>query len=76
MISTRGGVVTGWGIAVPDKVVTNDDLSVIMDTSDEWIAERTGIHERRIGGTTSQLAIDAGVAALDAPVAAPTRSTA
>jgi 3-oxoacyl-[acyl-carrier-protein] synthase III len=64
MIATRGGVVTGWGIAVPDKVVTNDDLSVIMDTSDEWITERTGIRERRIGGTTSQLAIDAGVAAL------------
>jgi 3-oxoacyl-[acyl-carrier-protein] synthase III len=65
MIATRGGVVTGWGIAVPDKVVTNDDLSVIMDTSDEWITERTGIRERRIGGTTSQLAIDAGVAALE-----------
>ncbi|MGA8726826.1 MAG: beta-ketoacyl-ACP synthase III [Acidimicrobiales bacterium] len=65
MIGTRGGVVTGWGIAVPDKVVTNDDLSVIMDTSDEWIRERTGIRERRIGGTTSQLAIDAGVAALE-----------
>ncbi len=65
MIPTRGGVVTGWGIAVPDKVVTNDDLSVIMDTSDEWIRERTGIRERRIGGTTSQLAIDAGLAALE-----------
>jgi 3-oxoacyl-[acyl-carrier-protein] synthase-3 len=57
-------VVTGWGIAVPDKVVTNEDLSVTMDTSDAWIQERTGIRERRIGGTTSQLAIDAGLAAL------------
>jgi 3-oxoacyl-[acyl-carrier-protein] synthase-3 len=65
MITTRGGIVTGWGTAVPDKVVTNDDLSVIMDTSDEWIIERTGIRERRIGGTTSQLAIDAGLAALE-----------
>ena len=65
MIGTRGGVITGWGIAVPDKVVTNDDLSVVMDTSDEWIQERTGIRERRIGGTTSQLAIDAGLAALE-----------
>jgi 3-oxoacyl-[acyl-carrier-protein] synthase-3 len=65
MTTTRGGIVTGWGIAVPDKVVTNDDLSVTMDTNDEWIRERTGIRERRIGGTTSQLAIDAGLAALD-----------
>jgi 3-oxoacyl-[acyl-carrier-protein] synthase III len=61
---TRGGIVTGWGIAVPDKVVTNEDLSVSMDTSDAWIQERTGIKERRIGGTTSGLAIEAGVAAL------------
>jgi 3-oxoacyl-[acyl-carrier-protein] synthase-3 len=43
--------VTGWGIAVPDKVVTNHDLSARLDTSDEWIAERTGIRERRVGGT-------------------------
>ncbi len=64
MNTARGGVVTGWGIAVPDKVVTNQDLSVTMDTSDAWIQERTGIRERRIGGTTSQLAIDAGLAAL------------
>jgi 3-oxoacyl-[acyl-carrier-protein] synthase-3 len=65
MIVGRGGIVTGWGIAVPDKVVTNDDLSVTMDTSDEWIRERTGIRERRIGGTTSQLGIEAGLAALE-----------
>lgn len=60
----RGGIVTGYGIAVPDKVVTNDDLSQILDTSDEWIVERTGIRERRHGGTTSQWAIEAGIAAL------------
>ncbi len=60
-----GAVVTGWGIAVPDKVVTNADLSLRLDTSDEWITERTGIKERRIGGTTSELAIAAGRAALD-----------
>jgi len=55
-----GARITGWGIAVPDKVITNADLSLRLDTSDEWITERTGIHERRVGGTTSQLAIDAG----------------
>ena len=64
-MSRRGGIVTGWGIAVPDKVVTNDDLSVTMDTNDAWIRERTGIRERRIGGTTSELAIEAGLAALE-----------
>jgi 3-oxoacyl-[acyl-carrier-protein] synthase-3 len=62
---TRGGVIAGWGIAVPDKVVTNADLSVTMDTNDAWIRERTGIRERRIGGTTSGLAIEAGLAALE-----------
>jgi len=61
----RGGVITGYGIAVPDNVVTNDDLSLTLDTNDAWIQERTGIRERRIGGTTSQLAIDAGLAALE-----------
>ena len=60
----RGGITTGYGIAVPDKVVTNDDLSKILYTNDEWIVERTGIRERRHGGTTSSLAIEAGLAAL------------
>lgn len=39
--------ITGIGHFVPDNIVTNDDLSKIMDTSDEWIQERTGIQERR-----------------------------
>ncbi|HZU78479.1 MAG TPA: beta-ketoacyl-ACP synthase III [Acidimicrobiales bacterium] len=60
-----GAVITGWGSAVPDKVVTNDDLSARLDTSDAWITERTGIKERRIGGTTSELAIGAGRQALE-----------
>jgi 3-oxoacyl-[acyl-carrier-protein] synthase-3 len=60
----RGIRITGWGIAVPDKVVTNDDLAVRLDTSDEWIVERTGIRERRVGGTTSGLAIEAAQAAM------------
>lgn len=52
--------ITGWGTALPEKVVTNDDLAVYLDTSDEWIRERTGIRERRIGGSTGELAIEAG----------------
>lgn len=61
----RGARITGWGTAVPDKIVTNADLSARLDTSDEWIKERTGIAERRVGGSTSQLAVDAGRAALE-----------
>ncbi|MDA8358484.1 MAG: ketoacyl-ACP synthase III [Actinomycetota bacterium] len=57
--------VRGCGISVPDKIVTNDDLSARLDTSDAWITERTGIRERRVGGTTSGLAIAAGRQALD-----------
>jgi 3-oxoacyl-[acyl-carrier-protein] synthase-3 len=63
--TTRGGIITGWGIGIPDNVVTNEDLSARMDTNDAWIRERTGIRERRIGGTTSQWAIEAGLAALE-----------
>ena len=54
----------GWGTAVPDHVVTNDDLSRTLDTSDAWITERTGIRERRIGGTAKSLGVLAGRRAL------------
>ena len=39
--------IIGLGMYVPDNVVTNKDLTKVMDTSDEWILERTGIKERR-----------------------------
>ena len=55
----------GWGTAVPDRVVTNDELSLTLDTSDAWITERTGIRERRIGGTAKSLGVLAGRRALD-----------
>ncbi len=55
----------GWGIGLPDKIVTNDDLSLTLDTSDEWISERTGIRARRIGGTARSLGVEAGRAALN-----------
>jgi len=60
-----GAVITGWGIGVPDKIVTNEDLSATLDTSDAWITERTGIRQRHIGGTTSELAVIAGRQALE-----------
>src|SRR5271154_5651708 len=56
----RGITVAGCGISLPDKVLTNADLAARLDTSDEWITERTGIKERRVGGITSEMAIEAG----------------
>lgn len=61
----RGAVITGWGTALPPKVVTNEDLSQYLDTNDEWIRERTGIHRRHVGGTTTGLSIDSGRQALE-----------
>lgn len=63
--NVRGAVITGWGTALPEKVLTNHDLEQMFDTSHEWIVERTGIHERRVGGTTVGLSVEAGRAALD-----------
>ncbi len=60
----RGMRITGWGSALPDKIVTNADLELTLDTSDTWIIERTGIRERRVGGTTASLGAEAGAAAL------------
>jgi len=57
--------ITGWGTALPEKVVTNADLESTLDTTDEWIVERTGIRERRIGGTTTGLGIEAGRRAME-----------
>jgi 3-oxoacyl-[acyl-carrier-protein] synthase-3 len=47
--------ITGLGCHVPEKVVTNDDLAKLVDTSDEWIVERTGIRERRIASEEEAL---------------------
>lgn len=52
-----GGRIIGWGTALPEKVVTNADLSAMMDTNDEWITERTGIKRRHVGGSTSSLSV-------------------
>jgi 3-oxoacyl-[acyl-carrier-protein] synthase-3 len=63
--------ITGWGTALPDKVITNADLEAMLDTTDEWITERSGIRERRVGGTTSGLAIESGRQAMAAAGLAP-----
>jgi len=59
--------IIGTGSAVPSKTVTNEDLSGMMETSDEWIRTRVGVAERRIATTenTSDLAYEAAVKALD-----------
>ena len=62
--------ITGLGYFVPENVVTNDDLKEFMETSDEWIQERTGIKERRwidpkTGETTSTMAVKASKIAIE-----------
>ncbi len=60
--------ITGLGCKVPDRVMTNDELSQYVDTSDEWIVERTGIRERRMAApeeALSDLALPAARAALE-----------
>ena len=70
MIGTaRQGIevsITGLGCKVPDRVVTNDELSQYVDTSNEWIMERTGIRERRIAAPEEALSDLALPAARDA----------
>ena len=66
--------IAGTGSYLPENVVTNDDLAKIVDTSDEWIAARTGIRQRHIaaeGETTSDLAYHASVRALEAACVKP-----
>ena len=60
-------VITGWGMYAPPRVMTNADLTKLVDTSDEWIVSRTGIRERRIAGdgeTTTSLSVNAARDAL------------
>ena len=61
--------IAGTGSYLPEKVLTNDDLSKIVDTTDEWIASRTGIRERHVaaeGETTGDLAYHAAMRAMEA----------
>ena len=59
--------ITGWGMSAPEKILTNDDISKLVDTNDSWIRERTGIHERRIARADqfpSTLGVEASIRAL------------
>jgi len=63
---STNALITGWGMYAPEHVMTNDDLSKLVDTSDEWIVTRTGIRERRIAAddeTTTSMSV---IAARDA----------
>ncbi|HEX2220991.1 MAG TPA: beta-ketoacyl-ACP synthase III [Candidatus Limnocylindria bacterium] len=60
-------LITGWGMYAPSRVLTNEDLSRMVDTSDEWIVSRTGIRERRVAAddeTTTTLSVHAARDAL------------
>ena len=66
-MSVRRSTLAGFGGYLPERVMTNAELAKIVDTSDEWIVERTGIRRRHIaadGQTTSDLAFEAAQAAL------------
>jgi 3-oxoacyl-[acyl-carrier-protein] synthase III len=64
----RYGNIVGWGKYIPSRVITNADLEKTLDTSNEWIVSRTGIHERHVvedGETTSSMSVAAARMALD-----------
>jgi 3-oxoacyl-[acyl-carrier-protein] synthase-3 len=65
---SRYAHITGWGMAVPEKILTNDEIALMVDTNDEWIRTRTGIVQRRIADdneSTASLATEAALRALE-----------
>ncbi|MBC7878695.1 MAG: ketoacyl-ACP synthase III [Anaerolineales bacterium] len=67
--------ITGWGMYVPEPVLTNDDIAKLVDTNDAWIRDRTGIRERHIARENdfpSTLAVEASIKALQVANLAPT----
>src|SRR2546421_1549514 len=68
MSNTYGAIITGTGSSLPERRLTNDDLSKMVDTNDEWITQRTGIKERRIASpeeTTASLGTVAATRAIE-----------
>ena len=63
MSAPAAAVIRGLGGALPERVVTNDHLSTLMDTSDAWIKRRTGIAERRHSGEAESTSVLATTAA-------------
>lgn len=64
---TLHGEIIGWGAYAPPRVITNQELEATIDTSHDWIVQRTGIHQRHVAGvdeTTSTMAVKASWAAL------------
>ena len=61
----RGAVITGWCEALPEKVLTNHDLEQMFETDHDWIVDRTGIHQRHVGGTTTDLSIESARKAIE-----------
>ncbi|HVU15120.1 MAG TPA: beta-ketoacyl-ACP synthase III [Phototrophicaceae bacterium] len=67
--------IVGWGMAVPEKILTNEDLAAFIETSDDWIRTRTGIRERHIAGerdSTATLGLKAAQQALEVADILPT----
>jgi len=69
---TGYAAITGWGKCVPPAVLTNDEISTVIDTSDEWISTRSGINERRVshvaGSDLAAVAAQRAMAAADVNV--------
>lgn len=68
MKALRSSTITGWGHYAPEKILTNEELSQMVDTSDEWIQSRSGIKERHIAGPedfTSTISVRAAEMALE-----------
>ena len=73
-MSERRAVIVGTGSSLPDRILTNAELEKMVDTSDEWIATRTGIRERRVAGETEPMSLFATRAAEAALAAAETKA--
>ena len=68
-MSTYSAIIAGTGSYLPEHRLTNEELSKMVDTNDEWIVQRTGIRERRMAAkeeSTATLATEAGKRALEA----------
>ena len=58
------GRITGWATNLPDRILTNDDLAQMVDTSDEWITARTGVKTRHIDGKVTEMSTSAALDAM------------